>query len=354
MSKDLELPSVSLFPPAGNPSEPVKLETEVTDENAGIPQVENNSISDSQETKQENPKSEEEIKEEGTLGQKFFELLKADGVLQLPEEYEFGGELSDLRSAFEYQNNMYKQQVAENFLNSVPEQLKDIYEASLSGVEDINELLSLKRKQTYNYDTTTLDSQRAIIKTDLQEKGISDSVIDNIIQQFEKEGTIEAEATTIADANKAKAEDEIRKMKEAREQEQLRAKQEQEQLFNEFYQNVSTTLASSQWSDNKKKEIETDLFKVDSDGLNAVAKKINHIYGNPEALINFVDFLSYYDPEKGFDLAAFKQIEEKESRKLKDKWEETLTQSGGIGTRTQESDPKDLDLGGLSLFPIRQ
>ena len=298
-------------------------------------------------TTEEQPK-EDTPSEEKTLGQTLFELLKSESVLTLPDEYEFDGEVSGLRTAFETQRELDKQDVASQFIQSVPEQLRDIYEAALSGVDNIDELLTLKKKSLTEFDTSTLESQKQIVERNLIEKGIKESIAKQIVESFEKDGSIEVEAKSIVDAGKKAAQEQIKLLKQQKEQEQIEFAKQQEIQMKEFVTSLDTTLDSIPWSADKKKQVVSDLLVVDKDGRNSVQKKLDAIYANPKHLVEFVDFLSYYDG-KEFNLTKYKKIEQKEAQKVKSEWEEKLSKSGNFSTKTNSRDEYNFDLSNVTV-----
>lgn len=335
----LDLPNFSVAPNV-NPTIPNEVDTvetklPVDDASPDVP-------ADNQDDEQREP----------TVGETLYGLLKDEGVLSLPDDYEFDGEVSSLKTAFEKQNELYQQAIQEQFIQSVPKQLRDIYDAALKGVDNIDELLSLKRKQLDSVDITTLDNQRLVVKRDLEEKGINATVIDTVLDKLEKEGTLEAEAKTIDDRNKAAAQEQIKKMaaekQAAIELQQKQAKEAQEQ----FALQVTESLKELDWGEGKKKSILSDLYEVDQTGMSRVGVKLNQIFQDPNALIYFADFLQYYDAKKGFDIAGFKQIESKEAEKVKNNWEEKLMTN--VKTKQGTTEKPKFDISRISVAPVRK
>lgn len=296
------------------------------------------------------PNTSESTTEEATLGTTLYGLLTESKILDLGDDYEFGGELSDIETAFQKQQEIYRQRVEEQFFSSIPTELQDVYKGVLEGVE-VDKLLDLKRQQVSEYDISTLDSQRSIVSKDLKEKGINDSVINTIIESLEKEGTLETEASTIVERTKQAAQVQIENLrKEKVEAERLRQEEEQKAIV-AFSQNVDKTLQNTNWSDDKKKEVFSHIFQA-SNGNTPLGEKIETIYSNPEHLIQLVDFLTYYDKSKGFDLTKFRKVETQETKNIKSAWEEKLLSTGQIGNRTtNERNIKD-DVVNYSLSPI--
>lgn len=288
--------------------------------------------------------------EDEKIGSVIYGMLREEGILSLPDEYEFDGEVASLRNAFEQQNSLYQQQIQEQFLNSVPEQLRDIYEAALGGVSDIDELLSLKRKQTTEIDLSTLDNQRFVIQEDLKQKGVSDAVIKNVLETLEKDGTIETEAKTIDERNRKSAQEQIKQLREQERLERERQENLQKQQIEEFARSVGQNLQTLGWSEDKQRAILKDLFETDQQGLNAIDVKLHSIFQNPQALIAFTDFLQYYDPKKGFDLENYKKVDSKEARKIKNNWEEKLLNTVQKHSGKQDA-PDKLDLSRISVLP---
>lgn len=290
--------------------------------------------------------------EEETVGQVIYGMLKEEGILSsLPEDYSFDGEVSSLVKAFQTQNDAYRAQVQEQVIQSIPESLRDIYEAAASGVTDIDKLLDLKRKAVQSNDISTLDNQKFVIKKDLEAKGIKESVINQIIDSYEKDGSIEAEAKSIVDANKAAAAEEIKRLNAEKKAEKEAFEAAQKAQMEKFIGDVNTNLKELKWSEEKKASITKDLFEVDNTGKNIVIKKMENIFSDPKALIALTDFLQYYDTQKGFDVASFKKVEETEARRVKRNWEEKLNDSVKKG-KMSVSGPKPIDLSRVSVVPI--
>lgn len=295
---------------------------------------------------------QQEQTEENPIATELFNLLREDGILTLDDQFKFGGSISDIRTAFEYQRQLDRDGIAQQLLSSLPTEFVDIYEAVLEGVSDPVSLLEYKKQELTNYDVSTLESQRFVISTSLKNKGMKDTMIETMIDTLEKNGQLEATAKEVVEELKTEANKKIKQAKEeekVKREQQAKAEREQQEKFANTFK---TELDKLPWTEQRKKVVSEQLFKVDPvSKLNPVDLKLASIINNPQHLIQFADLISYYDPQKGFDLENFTKTNSQLVKDVKNKWESAFS---NVGSLTKQPIKRDVNLDNVMLFPNKK
>ena len=78
--------------------------------------------------------------------QAYYEVLKEQGLITEPEDFEFKGTFDQLKELSEYTYQQQYQLAQQQLMNQMPDQLRDVVQAGLSGVSDIDALLNMQKQ----------------------------------------------------------------------------------------------------------------------------------------------------------------------------------------------------------------
>lgn len=273
----------------------------------------------------------------------YYELLKEEGMIMTPENYEFDGTFEGLKKLQE-QTYQYQYQMAQDqLINSMPERLRDIVQAGLNGVNDIDSLINLKRDLDVNPDISTETSQKNLIRNELSGT-ISEDDLDELIEMYVDKGKLETEAKKILTKRQNEASTRIEQMQlEAKEQQ--RRYQEQVQ---QFQNTLNQEITAQPWDAKRKQLVMSELTQT-IQGTPMIEAKLNKILTDPKTVVVLADFLSYYNGET-FNLDDYRKINSQEAENLRNKWASKLSDTpANLRERQQSRGAVSLD--DFELYP---
>jgi hypothetical protein len=232
-----------------------------------------------------------EVEETDDTAVATFNVLKDKGVLREDATIK---NWEDLDKELEQLPN----KILENVIEQAPDITKKLFQfaftkgTSLSN-EDLKNFMSvyLEEVNRGSEDIDTIDKAREILTTVYKEQGFRQKVIDSMLDALEDEGLEEIINEAKEQSKKTLKTDNL--INDAKKE-----LEEKENLKRQFVTSIKTELDKTGW---KPKKVNTILTELTSNNINT---KLNDIYKNPKALIQLVDFLSYYK-DNYFDLTNF-------------------------------------------------
>ena len=241
----------------------------------------------------ETAQSEEESAEVTTDEQAYinnhFEFMKEQGYLNLPEDYEFDGDLYKAYQA-DYENR--QQNIVDGIINSLPEEVKSIVEYSIDGGTDVSKFVDIlsKKADLSSIDLTNVDHAEAYmlnhLKQSLNEKyaksvieGMKDE--DTLLEEFKQQYNRDQQSNQAA---------EQRLIQEQKQQIEL-----QKEAQRQYIQNINQSIEEAQWTAQGKDFIKKEIYG------GATEKKLQHIFSNdPNAFVQLARIIASYSQENGF------------------------------------------------------
>lgn len=272
-----------------------------------IEQVEESSEEPKQDTKepvieQGNPfevetEEETENSEDSEYLKSLYSFYKDKGLLN--HEGDFNGTAEEFENILQENIASYYNQVEQELIDAVPDEGKSVMEYILSegdgfSVDKLNEFLS--NRDTVVPTEFNEDSARSFLINHYTDKLGNKANAERFVDTLEDDGKLVDSAKDITEQLKQQqSEIEKQKIEQAKKNKELRKQKQQE-----FQQTVAEQLKGTEWDDSIRKRVFNEVF---SGNLRA---KTQAIVQHPKALIQFANYMQYYDPEKGeIDEQAF-------------------------------------------------
>lgn len=269
--------------------------------------------SESPETPQPTPNSNDKDSGEEADAGEFgdltaqFNFWKESGLLYLPEDYQFDNTPEGLEAAINSSKENVRLAGAQAIYDELPDQFKVVLDYALNGGSDVKEVLQfIEGKQSVGIDFEKPDfdddsfCQRVIATYLRKTTKLSDERIQKTIQAYTDSGALGDQSEAIFDDLKKIVEDEEAEVvKKAQRDKEEYAKQ-LEQSYNQF---KSALEKDSGIPDRKKQEIINAVWaagEFEGKTTSKMAYIQSKILSNPEHLVQYVNMLLDYDPEKGF------------------------------------------------------
>lgn len=275
------------------------------------------------------------------IAERYFELLKEEELIYVPEDYKFDGTFGSLKQLQE-QTYQYQYELAQRTLmEKMPEKLRLVVEAGLQGVDDIDSLLNVSKDKYFSATANTEDDQKKVIRQELS-KTLTDDAIDDLIDSYIEKGKLKTEAERLLSRRQEEADKRVELMKK---EAQIREQQERAE-YEKFNAQLVTELKSQQWNTKKQEVIMRELTST-YQGAPLIQAKLNTILSDPKNLVYLAEFLSYYDG-KQFDINQYKKIETNQMQSLQDKWASKLTDTPNHSQR--EHNRGNVDLSDFQIY----
>lgn len=237
-----------------------------------------------------------------------FDVFVQNGILSLPENFEFDGSEESINKLIEHSSKSQKEKVYNELLSQFPEDARKMIEYAKNG-GDIREFFYTAQEfdDLANIDLSTLDNQKKILthyyKTTSKHP---DDRIQRIIDKLEATGTLEESAVEAVEDLNALKQQKLDDMIKAKED----AKKDREQQLLEYTKNVNKVIEESALESSLKGKIKSFIFdpvQTDEGIVNKYYLTLSQIEKNPSHLVQLSELLADYDPEKGLQLTAIKQ-----------------------------------------------
>lgn len=233
---------------------------------------------------------QEDLSDEQLYAKNHFEFMKEQGYLNLPEDYEFDGDLYKAYQAdFEYR----QQQLTDSIIQSIPEEARAAIEYSLNGGNDVKQFAEiLSGKQTMSsINLEDEDQVERFMVQHYRDKGIEEKYVKGIIEGMKDEDSLFDEAEKIYSEKKQAIEAQEKELLQ-KQKEQVQAAKQQQQ---EYVTNLEQELQQAQWTPQGKEFIKKEIYE------GKTVQKLQHILSaDPSSFLQLARFIAAYDPETGF------------------------------------------------------
>lgn len=236
----------------------------------------------------------------------YFEVMKEQGMIIVPDDFKFDGKAETLQKAFDLTKKAQLDEVADELWQSLPEKFKPLLEYGLNGGTSVEDFIAAHGADYTKLDYTKEDDQKKIM-TEFYRKTTShsDEKIRKFIQRLEDAGDLEGEAETTLKELIDLQEDEKAKLTQKAKQENAARERSQQ----EFVKKLSDTIDDSykdQAERNKMRAFFFNPIKYQDGSVSTEFESfINVIRSTPSHLVQLADFLRTFDPKKGFDYTRY-------------------------------------------------
>lgn len=234
----------------------------------------------------------------------YFEFLEKQGLLAVPEGFEFDGTANGLQEAMlKTKENLYATAIQEIW-NRLDPDFQAALKYNLDGGKDFSKFSATYGANTLDLDKINLsdtDSQKAVVREYYKKTSkYSDEKINRLINRLIEMEDLTDEAEEAVDYLKKSAAEE--KQQILKQQEEDKAKREQE--INEWRSTVVSNIQESDIPKSRKGKIQAYVLNPVQRGeqtLTDFERTLTAIFSNPEHYIQLADMIFDYDPKKGLD-----------------------------------------------------
>lgn len=237
---------------------------------------------------------------------RYFDILKDQGAINLPEDFEFEATEEGFVKALEATREHNHKEALNTLWNSLPDEGKPLLEYFLAGGKDVNKFI--QAHTPVDIDSADIEDEEQQIKI-LQQYyrevlNYSPEKTSKIISRLQvKDGLKEGAQDALEDLKEHREALKENLTKEAqREAAQRKAQEENERrLIKESLKELPTANPS---------KVESLLFnpvKYDGHVTTEFNYYLNKIATNPKHLVQLADLLTDYSPDKGFNLERFEK-----------------------------------------------
>jgi len=281
----------------------------------------------------EEPAEETEEPMEGLKD--YFEILKTQGVIRTPEDFEFDGTPAKFEEAITHTKEDLYNEIAEELFERLPDDFKPLLDYALKGGTSLQTFLSAHAPvEVTEKDLTTEEGQRKILFTYYKEtSNYSDDKIKRIIARLDDPDELEEEAkTTLVELAEIKEEKRALLAKTAAE-EAAEKQRQAEQKINAIKKSIDDADYLDDTRRNKVKSFFLNQLKIDGKPTTGFAHTINQILSSPQHAAQLADIIMEYDPKKGISLDRFeKRVNTKKTQSMKALLQQTIdARKGGDG-----------------------
>lgn len=238
----------------------------------------------------------------------YFEYLRDNEALNLPEDFEFNGTEDQLRKALEITRERNLTSAKDELNSKLKGDFKDLLEYALKGNTSARDYLDAYNEIDYDqFDLDDVMHQKSIIYHYFkQTSNYTDEKIAKLIERFDETELREEAETTV---------DELKQMAQERKQALLtqadQEKQAAETARQENTDRLTNVIESNKSFDTSRKErLKTFLFVPVNDGQTSstqFARTMSQIASNDEHLVQLADLLADYNPKSGFTFDRIKK-----------------------------------------------
>lgn len=318
-------------PPNDDPPSPPIIDddsTDMDDDDDSNPNPDDNNDSDDNDT--------DEIDEDA---QAYFEFLKSEQVLDLPDDFKFKGNSESIQEALALTRKNVQIKTVNQIWNSLPEDFKPILEYALNGGKSVQEFL--KATETTDAEDLNLDddiSRKAVIKTyyKILNPNLDDAQISKRIDKLEQISDLEEEAKDAVEYLKTYKEEKKNALL-------LEARARQEQELVAAKKQIDTYVAlideAKDFDSNRKNRLKQFLLSPNQDNTTGFESALDAIYENPAHKVELANILADYDPKIGFNFDRLqKKLQTKVTKNFKDliNSKDTKSQIRGVQKPSKE------------------
>ena len=249
--------------------------------------------------------------------QAYFDFLKENEVLNVPEDFKFDGTQESLDEALSLTKDTIKQQTAEAIWTALPEDFKPLLSYALNGGKDLQSYLKAFSPNDFeSFPLDTEDGQKNILREYYKQTSKhSPEKIERMINRIAETEELEQEAKdSYQELQDLKTQRQKQLNDKAVEEETARIKSAQAAVAN-----LTTAIESSTFIEPTRKDKVKGFFlnKVPTDNgyTNGFNYVINSILSKPEHQVQLADLLMDYDPKEGFSLTRIQKKAQTEKTK---------------------------------------
>lgn len=297
---------------------------------------------------EDEPVREEDEAEEGDdAGKAYFEALKEYGVLDLPEDYEFDGNIEDTLSISDKRKS---ERIANSIWEKLPDDFKPLLTYGLKGGNSLQEYLKAYAPVDYDeLDTAKpADAKRIMYDYYQETSNYSPEKINNFIARLEKTDSLEEAAR--------EAREDLKDLVEQRKAELLenvnKENEEKAKLVQAQTEQLTKAINDFQGIETQRKDrLKSFIFssvKTDAGSTTAFNKTIQDIFNNPEHVVQLADILADYHSAKGFDFERIKKrLKTETTRTFKELLNSKLDSKTQVKGSPKRSIKEDFDWDGF-------
>lgn len=274
----------------------------------------------------------------------YFEYLKVNNVLDIPEDFVFDGTPDKIQEALDITKSNLVGKVAESMWNQLPQDFKPLLEYALQGGTSLQDYLNAYTPVEYSeQDLDDPISQKAIIRDYYKaiNPNYKDDKIDRMIGTLEKmeDTSLKDEAVEAIEYLKELRKTQQNQLIESAKMEKIKA----EERAAERAQKITELIDKTDQDSLRKNRIKSILFHPIKKGTETTTEfnyALNSILSTPEHLVQFAEIVADYDPRVGFNFGRLtKQLETKSTKKFKDLMQSKLDTKTAI--KGNPNKPKD-------------
>lgn len=237
----------------------------------------------------------------------FFSLFKEEGVLSLPDDFEFDGTPEGFKKALEQTAQNIRAEATKSLTDAIPQEFRQILAYVMAGGRDLDAVVNAFDPVDFDdEDLADPDVQKQILyqyyKTTTT---MPDEKIASMVSKLEKLGNLKEEVEDAVEYMAKFRQEQQEKL--VAEQEALKAQREKERQ--EFDSGVISALESSELPKDRKARVRNFMYSpitrgpqgTDTDFNRAIRSALT----NPAHRVQLADMLMDYDPEKGFTFERF-------------------------------------------------
>lgn len=254
------------------------------------------------------------------IATKYYEFLREQAVLNLPEDFEFDGSPEKVEEALLLTKERTKEQIKQSMLAQVSPELHPALEYILDGGKSLQDVIAAYNEPDFdNADLDNEEHQRAILfEYYSQTSNYTPEKINKIIDRLSPEDLADEARETVDELKQLAAERKATLAQQAkleREAEQARIQKETEKL-------TSLIDESKSFDEARKNRLKTFMFVPVNNGqtrATQLATTMQQVTSNPEHLIQLADILADYNPKSGFSMDRIKkQLKTQTNQSFKD------------------------------------
>lgn len=250
----------------------------------------------------------------------YFEFLKVEEVLDVPEDFVFKGNSESIKEALTLTKKNLTSKVAQQIWQTLPDDFKPLLEYGLSGGTDLNEYLNAVKST--DVESLSLDddiSRKAVIKSyyKILNPKITEDQIDKRIDKLSEIADLQEEAEDALEYLKTFKEERKSALildAQARKEQQAEAMRKELETFTKMIDD------NQDFDSNRKNRLKSFLL-VPNNNTTAFESALDNIYENPEHKIQLANILADYDPKIGF---SFDRIQKKLNNKATQSFKELI------------------------------
>lgn len=248
--------------------------------------------------------------EDDGLLQTAFDYLKENGLIIVPEDYEFSGDMDDV-----YKRDYEARHAAvfQNVIESLPENVRTVVEYGLQGGSDLSQFITNTVK-TDDYssveftDDENLGKAEKFLSEYYANKGLDSNLVGRLIQGHKDD----AELLKVAESRRQEY---VTTQKENQKAEMQRLKEqklEQERAQQDYVNSIDIYLENQEWQPKTKEVVKNHIYS------NGVHNTLDYVLrSDPQSFVQLAAFVATYQKDAGFSAFGDKAVRAKEARKIK-------------------------------------